>query len=111
MAVQMMVGEDGSLKIPAALRQQTGIKEGDLVTLKYDGTGTVLIEAVEADAIQAKTAIGQAVSKIVDAESWLESAARLFPDASTTFLDLVQRLHKIGVEALESRHLLEKGEN
>lgn len=58
---------------------------------------------------QARSAIAQGVIKIVEAEGWLEDAAKLSPSAETELLRLAKVLHETAVATLEARDLL-KGE-
>ena len=48
MSVQTAVGPRGRVTIPVALRQQAGIEEGDLVVLRFEQPGVIVIETVQA---------------------------------------------------------------
>lgn len=45
MTVQTTVGPRGRVTIPVALRQQAGIEEGDLVVLRFEQSGVIVVES------------------------------------------------------------------
>lgn len=57
---------------------------------------------------QARQAIAHSLVKIVEAEGWLEDAAKLSPAAEPELRRLIHVLHETGVAVLEARDLLEK---
>lgn len=110
-SVQMTVGPDGQLVIPIALRQQAGIKAGDLVTLRYEGNGMLLLERREMDTSKAVAALVDAVNKIVEAEGWLKDAMDYAPALTLEMTRLIQVLHQAGIEAIEAKRTLKEKEN
>lgn len=106
MPVQMTIGPSGRLTIPVALRQQAGIGEGDLVTLRYDGNGALTLERGGAAAGPARRAIVSAVRAMVEAEELLKEAADHAPSLTQEMTRLIQVLHQAGVDAIEAKRQL-----
>lgn len=104
MSVRKPIGRHGMIEVPAVLRQQAGIKEDDLVEMRYDGRGRIVLETL-GDA-PARRALAAVVAQLCDAELDLEAVARRYATAGDELRFVMDDLHKLTLRVMELKHVL-----
>lgn len=74
MAVMIRVGKRAQMVIPAALRRQLGIDEGDVLSAEIDERGRLVLQTVPADPLER---LHQAGSGLYEGHDGVEEQRRL----------------------------------